>query len=344
MTAQLRLDHVVILVSDLDAASADYTALGFTVVPGGAHANGLTHNALIAFADGTYLELIARVPGVAQPSTEPPSRLLRSEPDEGLADFALLTPDLAATVAEARGRGLALADPAPSGRNRPDGQRLGWASSFPSTPDLPFLIQDTTPRPLRVPQGTAQEHANGVTGIARLTIAVQDLDASIARYEALLGVAPQPWPEYDEPEVEVFSASVPLNHPQIAELQQMMRGLGTRQSEAEQAALVDAIRAKMEEGRSEALPWVGEVQSERGKGQPADRGVDFVLGSTKIALATPIAPEHIAIWPRLARHGDGPERLTLHARGLTGLQSLKSGNSAGYQASITLVPDASLAS
>ena len=53
------IDHIVILVADLDRAQAEYAAAGFTVVPGGEHAGGLTHNALVAFADGTYLELLA---------------------------------------------------------------------------------------------------------------------------------------------------------------------------------------------------------------------------------------------------------------------------------------------
>lgn len=54
-----QIDHVVIAVSDLARAVADYRALGFTVLEGGVHASDATHNALIGFADGTYLELLA---------------------------------------------------------------------------------------------------------------------------------------------------------------------------------------------------------------------------------------------------------------------------------------------
>ena len=53
------IDHIVILVRNLEEAIADYTALGFTVTPGGVHADGATHNALVPFDDGSYLELIA---------------------------------------------------------------------------------------------------------------------------------------------------------------------------------------------------------------------------------------------------------------------------------------------
>lgn len=51
------LDHVVIVVSRLEPAVRKFRGLGFTVTLGGE--NGPTHNALIAFKDGTYIELIA---------------------------------------------------------------------------------------------------------------------------------------------------------------------------------------------------------------------------------------------------------------------------------------------
>jgi hypothetical protein len=54
-----RLDHLVVLVRDLDGATRDYEELGFAVTPGGEHADGLTHNALIPFRDGSYPELVA---------------------------------------------------------------------------------------------------------------------------------------------------------------------------------------------------------------------------------------------------------------------------------------------
>ena len=53
------LDHIVIVAQDLNVVIASYAAAGFTVAPGGTHADGATHNALIVFADDTYIELIA---------------------------------------------------------------------------------------------------------------------------------------------------------------------------------------------------------------------------------------------------------------------------------------------
>ena len=53
------IDHIVIASADLDVAIANARSAGFTVVPGGVHGSGNTHNALIGFADGAYLELFS---------------------------------------------------------------------------------------------------------------------------------------------------------------------------------------------------------------------------------------------------------------------------------------------
>ena len=179
----LTLDHVVILVADLDAAIVDYAALGFNVQPGGTHADGATHNALIVFGDGSYLELIAFL------KPESPHRwgAWARRGHEGFIDFALLPDLVGRVVEEARARGLILEGPIDGGRLRPDGQRLQWQIATPPTADLPFLCGDVTPRALRVREGDVRLHANGVTGIASLTVAVADLDASLGRYRALLG-------------------------------------------------------------------------------------------------------------------------------------------------------------
>ncbi len=55
----MQFDHFVIAVHDLAKTAADYRALGFKVIDGGEHADGKSRNALIAFRDGVYLELIA---------------------------------------------------------------------------------------------------------------------------------------------------------------------------------------------------------------------------------------------------------------------------------------------
>ncbi len=177
------IDHIVILVKDLVQASADYATLGFTVVPGGEHTGGATHNALVTFADGSYLELIAFK------REAPEHRWWHHTVDkgEGLIDFALLPTDIENDLLAARQRGLEFEGPFPGGRERPDGQQIKWQTGAPLTPDLPFLCADVTPRELRVPAGDAWLHPNGVSGIAKLAVEVHDLPASVDRYSALLG-------------------------------------------------------------------------------------------------------------------------------------------------------------
>jgi catechol 2,3-dioxygenase-like lactoylglutathione lyase family enzyme len=182
----LALDHIVIAVADLDKAYADYAALGFTVIRGGEHANGITHNVLVVFGDGAYLELI----GWKRP--EPGNRWsdVFHGVGEGFVDYALLPDEIAAVVSRAQARGLDIADPIPGGRNRPDGERLEWQTARSPKPDVPFLCGDVTPRRLRVQEGEVRVHPNGVTGVASLTVAVQDLERSLKRNAALLGSEP----------------------------------------------------------------------------------------------------------------------------------------------------------
>lgn len=162
------IDHLVIVVPELDAAIAAYRALGFTVVPGGRHPIG-THNALIAFTDGAYLELIAFFE--ANPTHRWYKRLQQGG---GLIDVCMQTDDLRGDLAAFRGAGVAIADPWPLSRARPDGYQLRWVLAVPQEHGgvAPFLIEDETPRAERVPR--LATHPNGVTGIHALTVAVDD--------------------------------------------------------------------------------------------------------------------------------------------------------------------------
>ncbi|MBO9100919.1 MULTISPECIES: VOC family protein [unclassified Rhizobium] len=177
------LDHIVIAVNDLARAVADYRLLGFTVYPGGVHHGGVSHNALVVFADGAYFELIA----YHRPDPGNPWWTLLAEAGEGFVDFALAPDDTQAGIAAARARGLSLTEPAAGGRVRPDGVRLDWQIVRPETRDLPFWCGDVTARDLRVPLGEHRKHANRAEGIAVVRVDVADIAASAGRYRALLG-------------------------------------------------------------------------------------------------------------------------------------------------------------
>lgn len=187
----IMIDHVVVVVEDLDQAAADAARAGFTVTPGGEHAGGVTHNALIPFADGSYVELIAfRKPDRGAAHKWWP----HLQKGEGLVDFALLSPGLQDEARAINERGLPVDEPTENGRLRPDGERLAWRAIQTQTEigesGLPFLIEDVTPRELRVPGDRRQTtHPNGATGIAGVAVVVGDIDAGAQQFANLLGEA-----------------------------------------------------------------------------------------------------------------------------------------------------------
>ena len=175
------IDHLVIVVRNLDQAAADYERLGFTVVPGGRHPVG-SHNALISFADSSYLEIIAFYrEATAHRWWNPLAK------GERFVDFCLQTDDLEGDTQALRAAGVAIKDPVPWSRTRPDGYELKWLLSLATETHrgiAPFLIQDITPREERVPP--SRMHRNGVLGIDAVTVAVDEVSPIGRWYSAVL--------------------------------------------------------------------------------------------------------------------------------------------------------------
>ncbi len=190
----MRFDHAIIAVLDLDVATADFKQLGFTTVYGGEHGGGLTHNTLITFADGTYLEVMAPTsPDLLSdpPAPGPGNYLFFFDGGEGYAGFALHTDELDAVVNRVRESGIEIADPGSGGRVRTDGVELAWRSAFPLGSYSPFFMTDDNPRELRVrTDPDLISHPNGALGIRRVLSVVSDLDAGVKRYTAMLGETP----------------------------------------------------------------------------------------------------------------------------------------------------------
>jgi hypothetical protein len=176
------IDHIVIVVNDLDQAAKDYEQLGFTVVPGGKHPVG-SHNVLISLADGSYIEIIAFYRKALGHRWWDPL-----QKGERLADFCMQTDDLKGDTLKLRAAGVAINDPVPWSRTRPDGYELKWLLSLAQGSHrgvAPFLIQDVTPREERIPQ--TFEHKNHATGIETITVAVRELSEVQGWYSAALG-------------------------------------------------------------------------------------------------------------------------------------------------------------
>ena len=181
------IDHIVIAVPALEAAIESYRRLGFTVVEGGRHPVG-SHNALIAFEDGAYIELLA----FYEDSPEHIWWDLLHERGGGLIDFCMATDDIEADYRAFRQQGVDMDDLVELGRQRPDGYELTWINNkvYGEYQGLiPFIIEDKTPRDERVPKDT--DHANGVTGIHCLSLACADVDLPGRIMAAVLGAGGQ---------------------------------------------------------------------------------------------------------------------------------------------------------
>ncbi len=170
---------------------ARLSSVGIASVYGGAHSNHTTEMALVSFPDGSYLELMA-----LQPNADPAlaahhewAKFLKG--DAGPCAWAVRTPDLAAETAQLQAVGVTAGAPVRGGRQRPDGTRLEWETADvgpePRGSFFPFLIHDLTPRQQRVfPQG--KPVTRDFKGIARVVIAVRDLDSAAAWYSQAFGL------------------------------------------------------------------------------------------------------------------------------------------------------------
>ena len=140
----LSLDHVILVVNNLQIATSQFTQLGFSVIAGGVHSGGLTHNALIPFPDGTYLELLATTRSsmlnflqllkrlrllrlyIAN-ETAINQRLIEDlAMGVGMNDYSLFSMDLVNDLSLIKQRGATFTNPIPGGRIRPDGAPAAW--------------------------------------------------------------------------------------------------------------------------------------------------------------------------------------------------------------------------
>ncbi|OBZ75973.1 putative ATP-dependent permease [Grifola frondosa] len=180
------LDHIVHLTppGTLDSTAAHFRALGFTVVPGGTHTDGLTANVLVVLGDGTYLELLAFTHAPEHYPTGTPERTKRdahtwAPKRPGWIDFAFLGNDGAPSVA-------ALINA------RAEAEGSGGGESARGA--LPFFCGDLTPRTWRVPLEPSEnaQHANTARGIAhvRLLTGKEEFDALARQLTSVVGAPP----------------------------------------------------------------------------------------------------------------------------------------------------------
>lgn len=192
--AEWRVDHATVAGRDLSALRAALAESGIRSEYGGPHANHATEMALVSFPDGSYLELIAlqRHAEAAAAKAHYWSRFI--EGNAGPCAWAVRSSDAGVEAQRLRRAGVEVAAPSRSGRTRPDGVRLEWetAKAGPGATGtfFPFLIRDFTPRLDRA-WPTGKPNVPEFTGIAKVVIAVRDLQAASERYSRAYGL-PEP--------------------------------------------------------------------------------------------------------------------------------------------------------
>ena len=205
MGAELHVDHVTVAGRDLGAMRRALKSAGLPDEYGGPHANHATEMALTSFADGSYLELIAIQPQ-ADPAAVAANQWHRClEGNGGPCGWAVRPADIAAEGKRLRAAGVAVTDMMKSGRQRPDGVRLEWETAQVGSGNgnfFPFLIHDFTPRERRA-YPTGKPTAAAFTGVVKVVLAVNDLDAAIAQYRRAYGL-----PEPERQDASSFGAKL----------------------------------------------------------------------------------------------------------------------------------------
>jgi catechol 2,3-dioxygenase-like lactoylglutathione lyase family enzyme len=182
------IDHVVVLVRDLERARDAYARMGFTPTPRGYHTLGSQNHCLMFGRD--YVELLA-VPK-PHPAMQYFSDFLAR--GEGLGAIALATDAADGLHASLTADGFA-AD-APLDFSRPV-EGLGEARfrivQLPAdaSPGCRMFACQHFTRDL-VWRPEYQAHANGVQEIAAIGVVAEDPSGTAAAYAKLLGAKPQP--------------------------------------------------------------------------------------------------------------------------------------------------------
>jgi hypothetical protein len=186
-STMLELDHAIICGSNLDTLRQMFTDAGMTPDLGGPHGNGITQMAILAFDDGSYIELLAP----AKPGASAGSEWAKFLSEDAVTcGWAVGTNVLLQEVDRLKKAGVAVTAPERGSRKRPDGMSIEWMASTVGngTPGstLPFEIEDETPRAWRVQTSPSLAGAP-VSGVENVILGVTNLDASIALFRKAYG-------------------------------------------------------------------------------------------------------------------------------------------------------------
>jgi hypothetical protein len=191
---QLTIDHVTIAGSSLARLEAVFARAGLATDYGGPHSNRVTHMSLLGFDDGSYIELISFLKA-GQYETAFWGEQIAG--DAGPCAWAVQSMDIVTETNRLANQGITVDGPSYFNRQRPDGELVEWRLTFvgDKTPGatLPFIIQDITPRRLRVRPSDSVAAVDGeqplLTGVKNVVLGVRNLTAAIHLFQIAY-----PWP------------------------------------------------------------------------------------------------------------------------------------------------------
>ncbi len=205
----LKLDHILIYAENLSEAIDEFKKRGFTAVERGTHEGGISENAIIPFADGTFIELISFTPGVKSTFVRLLHRfglsgVLRFHPKyhiirriygrmsccrDGMFDFCMVSDDFNRDMARMTHEGLRLSSPVSASRITPEDEQVKWQMCVPDQEYLPFFRSEYTGESHS--SAWPSTHQCGVTGIRKIIVMTDDLKTVGEAYQAFSGVEPQ---------------------------------------------------------------------------------------------------------------------------------------------------------
>lgn len=183
------VDHMVVLVRDLEVSAAVYKRLGFHVRPIAHHIGVGSANAIIHFPE-TYLELVHTSDARADLRDMYMPRL---EDGEGLCHISLTSNDLEADVARLSGHGHSPGTPMMFARDvvMPDGRPDKTASSsvynWQAERRYMSLFFSEHPKPETIFIPAYCDHANGAEKLTALAFMSRDPAGDLPYFEASFG-------------------------------------------------------------------------------------------------------------------------------------------------------------
>ncbi|MGH9376511.1 MAG: VOC family protein [Terriglobia bacterium] len=183
----IKLDHALVCVSNLSAVRHGFASVGLRSDYGGPHPGAVTQMALVGFPDHTYIGLMAPLKPPAPAGADWAKSM---NGNIGSCAWAAYVPDIMHAVERISSLGIKTSKPAPGARKRPDGILLKWerANLGRGEPgaELPFLIQDITPRNYRG-HVSASTRGTDLTGVKIVVLGVKDMDSGIALFRHVYG-------------------------------------------------------------------------------------------------------------------------------------------------------------